>query len=152
MCIAVSVEEVWTPGSWRTLVRVFFFSWSNQSGDAVRKRWTAEFSVPLTAVCLFSDLEQLDVSSLCDGVVRFLQDLPGPVLPSSLQADMIHAVQGQIKADPDPVSSPELSSVHVGRVVFVNRSFCPQRSGTWRTVPRYCGGWPARRPARPSTA
>ncbi|XP_069581656.1 phosphatidylinositol 3-kinase regulatory subunit alpha-like isoform X1 [Brachyistius frenatus] len=40
-----------------------------------------------------SDLEQLEVASLCDGVVRFLQDLPGPVLPSSLQADMIHAVQ-----------------------------------------------------------
>ncbi|CAK6979911.1 Phosphatidylinositol 3-kinase regulatory subunit alpha [Scomber scombrus] len=40
-----------------------------------------------------SDLEQLDVASMCDGVVRFLQDLPGPVLPSSLQTDMIHAVQ-----------------------------------------------------------
>ncbi|XP_071340161.1 phosphatidylinositol 3-kinase regulatory subunit alpha-like isoform X1 [Trachinotus anak] len=40
-----------------------------------------------------SDVEQLEVSSLCDGVVRFLLDLPGPVLPSSLQADMIHAVQ-----------------------------------------------------------
>lgn len=49
---------------------------------------------------MFSDLEQLEVSSLCDGVVRFLLDLPAPVLPSSLQADMIHAVQGQIKADP----------------------------------------------------
>uniref|UniRef100_A0A8P4G4A2 Phosphatidylinositol 3-kinase 85 kDa regulatory subunit alpha n=1 Tax=Dicentrarchus labrax TaxID=13489 RepID=A0A8P4G4A2_DICLA len=36
-------------------------------------------------VCLFSDLEQLEVSPLCDGVVRYLQDLPGPVLPSSLQ-------------------------------------------------------------------
>lgn len=40
-----------------------------------------------------TDLEQLEVSSLCDGVVRFLQELPGPVLPSTLQADMIHAVQ-----------------------------------------------------------
>ncbi|KAM4576360.1 phosphatidylinositol 3-kinase regulatory subunit alpha-like isoform 2-T5 [Odontesthes bonariensis] len=40
-----------------------------------------------------TDLEQLEVPCLCDGVVRFLQDLPGPVLPSSLQADMIHAVQ-----------------------------------------------------------
>ncbi|XP_061625067.1 phosphatidylinositol 3-kinase regulatory subunit alpha-like isoform X2 [Phyllopteryx taeniolatus] len=40
-----------------------------------------------------ADLEQMEVSSLCDGVVRFLQELPGPVLPSSLQADMIHAVQ-----------------------------------------------------------
>ncbi|XP_005753407.1 phosphatidylinositol 3-kinase regulatory subunit alpha-like [Pundamilia nyererei] len=40
-----------------------------------------------------ADLEQLEAPSLCDGVVRFLQDLPGPVLPASLQADMIHAVQ-----------------------------------------------------------
>uniref|UniRef100_A0A8C2XMJ4 Phosphoinositide-3-kinase regulatory subunit 1 n=1 Tax=Cyclopterus lumpus TaxID=8103 RepID=A0A8C2XMJ4_CYCLU len=40
-----------------------------------------------------ADLEQLEVSSLCDGVIRFLQDLPGPVLPSSLQTDMIHVVQ-----------------------------------------------------------
>ncbi|XP_056232039.1 phosphatidylinositol 3-kinase regulatory subunit alpha-like isoform X1 [Seriola aureovittata] len=40
-----------------------------------------------------TDLEQLEVSSVCDGVVRFLLDLPGPVLPSTLQADMIHAVQ-----------------------------------------------------------
>ncbi|KAM4615758.1 phosphatidylinositol 3-kinase regulatory subunit alpha-like isoform 2-T2 [Polymixia lowei] len=37
--------------------------------------------------------EQLEVSSLCDGVVRFLQELPGPVVPSSLQADMVRAVQ-----------------------------------------------------------
>nr|XP_061835962.1 phosphatidylinositol 3-kinase regulatory subunit alpha-like [Nerophis lumbriciformis] len=40
-----------------------------------------------------ADLEQLEVSALCDGVVRFLQDLPGPVLPASLQADMMHAAQ-----------------------------------------------------------
>ncbi|XP_019721513.1 phosphatidylinositol 3-kinase regulatory subunit alpha-like [Hippocampus comes] len=40
-----------------------------------------------------AELEQMEVSALCDGVVRFLQELPGPVLPSSLQDDMIHAVQ-----------------------------------------------------------
>ncbi|XP_061749492.1 phosphatidylinositol 3-kinase regulatory subunit alpha-like [Nerophis ophidion] len=40
-----------------------------------------------------ADLEQLEVSALCDGVVRFFQDLPGPVLPVSLQADMMHAAQ-----------------------------------------------------------
>ncbi|KAM7018272.1 phosphatidylinositol 3-kinase regulatory subunit alpha-like isoform 1-T1 [Tautogolabrus adspersus] len=40
-----------------------------------------------------TDLELLEVSSLCDGVVRFLQDLPGPVLPTSLQGDMMQAVQ-----------------------------------------------------------
>lgn len=60
------------------------------SMDPLRLQWSS-----LLTGCLFSDLEQLEVSSLCDGVVRFLQDLPGPVLPSSLQADMIHAVQGQ---------------------------------------------------------
>uniref|UniRef100_A0A665VJU5 Phosphoinositide-3-kinase, regulatory subunit 1 (alpha) n=1 Tax=Echeneis naucrates TaxID=173247 RepID=A0A665VJU5_ECHNA len=38
-------------------------------------------------------LEQLEVSSLCDGMIRFLKDLPCPVLPPSLQSDMIHAVQ-----------------------------------------------------------
>ncbi|TWW60902.1 Phosphatidylinositol 3-kinase regulatory subunit alpha [Takifugu flavidus] len=40
-----------------------------------------------------ADLEQLDLLSLCCGVLRFLQDLPGPILPSILQADMIRAVQ-----------------------------------------------------------
>ncbi|KAF6715645.1 Phosphatidylinositol 3-kinase regulatory subunit alpha [Oryzias melastigma] len=40
-----------------------------------------------------TDLEQLEVPSLCDGVIRFLQDLPGPVLPPSLQGEMIHTVQ-----------------------------------------------------------
>uniref|UniRef100_A0A3B3WGW6 Phosphatidylinositol 3-kinase 85 kDa regulatory subunit alpha n=1 Tax=Poecilia mexicana TaxID=48701 RepID=A0A3B3WGW6_9TELE len=45
--------------------------------------WSARFR--LTEVRLFSEPEQLDVPSLCDGVVRFLQDLPGPVLPASLQ-------------------------------------------------------------------
>uniref|UniRef100_H3DNG4 Phosphatidylinositol 3-kinase regulatory subunit alpha n=1 Tax=Tetraodon nigroviridis TaxID=99883 RepID=H3DNG4_TETNG len=54
-----------------------------QLADAVRSRWDASLT----------DLEQLDVPSLCCGVVRFLQDLPGPILPSVLQADMIRAVQ-----------------------------------------------------------
>uniref|UniRef100_A0A671UKX4 Phosphatidylinositol 3-kinase regulatory subunit alpha n=1 Tax=Sparus aurata TaxID=8175 RepID=A0A671UKX4_SPAAU len=51
-------------------------------------------SQPLTCEDLsFFFSFMLEVTSLCDGVVRFLQDLPGPVLPSSLQADMVHAVQ-----------------------------------------------------------
>ncbi|XP_061586299.1 phosphatidylinositol 3-kinase regulatory subunit alpha-like [Cololabis saira] len=40
-----------------------------------------------------TDLDQLDQNHLCDGVVRFLQDLPGPVLPRPLQTDMIRTVQ-----------------------------------------------------------
>ncbi|XP_031694393.1 phosphatidylinositol 3-kinase regulatory subunit alpha-like isoform X3 [Anarrhichthys ocellatus] len=58
------------------------------SGCVLRRRTENNWR----CVC-FPDLEQLEVSSLCDGVNRFLQDLPGPVLPSSLQTDMIHAVQ-----------------------------------------------------------
>uniref|UniRef100_A0A8C7Y727 Phosphatidylinositol 3-kinase regulatory subunit alpha n=1 Tax=Oryzias sinensis TaxID=183150 RepID=A0A8C7Y727_9TELE len=50
-------------------------------------------SLRLTEVRLFSDLEQLEVPSLCDGVIRFLLDLPGPVLPPQLQGEMVHAVQ-----------------------------------------------------------
>ena len=42
----------------------------------------------------FSDPEQLEVASLCDGVVRFLQELPGPVVPPALQMDMVNAVKG----------------------------------------------------------
>uniref|UniRef100_A0A3Q0R928 Phosphatidylinositol 3-kinase regulatory subunit alpha n=1 Tax=Amphilophus citrinellus TaxID=61819 RepID=A0A3Q0R928_AMPCI len=51
-----------------------------------------QFGPPDTAPPLLSrlmeaietkDPEQLEVPSLCDGVVRFLQDLPGPVLPAS---------------------------------------------------------------------
>ncbi|KAF0022550.1 hypothetical protein F2P81_025176 [Scophthalmus maximus] len=68
---AVETKGLDSPGVYRSV-----------SGGGVDSRQLAD-----------TDLEQLEVSSLCDGVVRFLLDLPGPVLPSSLQADMIHAVQ-----------------------------------------------------------
>ena len=35
------------------------------------------------------------MASLCDGVVRFLQELPGPVVPPALQMDMVNAVRGE---------------------------------------------------------
>uniref|UniRef100_A0A8C7DW77 Phosphatidylinositol 3-kinase regulatory subunit alpha n=1 Tax=Oncorhynchus kisutch TaxID=8019 RepID=A0A8C7DW77_ONCKI len=41
----------------------------------------------------FTDLEPLDLQSLCDGLWRYLQDLPNPVVPTSLQSEMIHAAQ-----------------------------------------------------------
>uniref|UniRef100_A0A674P0G3 Phosphatidylinositol 3-kinase regulatory subunit alpha n=1 Tax=Takifugu rubripes TaxID=31033 RepID=A0A674P0G3_TAKRU len=75
--------------------------------EAIENKGTCIFLLPLvlyliccdvslllnTGVFVFSDLEQLDLLSLCCGVLRFLQDLPGPILPSILQADMIRAVQ-----------------------------------------------------------
>ena len=38
--------------------------------------------------------------SLCDGVVRFLQELPGPVVPPALQMEMVNAVKGQHRSKP----------------------------------------------------
>ncbi|KAK6313558.1 hypothetical protein J4Q44_G00169050 [Coregonus suidteri] len=53
-----------------------------------------------TAACVLdmrqftdSDLEPLDLQLLCDGLWRYLQDLPNPVVPTSLQSEMIHAAQ-----------------------------------------------------------
>uniref|UniRef100_A0A8C6NN24 Phosphatidylinositol 3-kinase regulatory subunit alpha n=1 Tax=Nothobranchius furzeri TaxID=105023 RepID=A0A8C6NN24_NOTFU len=81
---------------------------------------------PALKLCLFSDLEQLDVPSLCDGVVRFLQELPCPVLPPSLQADMIHTVQGLQKPEPE-VRDPE-DCAQVLRGVASSPS-CPAQYG-----------------------
>ncbi|KAG7481454.1 hypothetical protein MATL_G00066870 [Megalops atlanticus] len=39
------------------------------------------------------DLEQVDLQTLCDSLWRYLQDLPSPVIPSSVQSDMVHVVQ-----------------------------------------------------------
>uniref|UniRef100_A0AAY5KI31 Phosphatidylinositol 3-kinase regulatory subunit alpha n=1 Tax=Esox lucius TaxID=8010 RepID=A0AAY5KI31_ESOLU len=41
----------------------------------------------------FADLEPLDLQSLCDGLWRYLQDLPNPVVPIPIQSEMIHAAQ-----------------------------------------------------------
>lgn len=97
-------------------------------------------------MCLFfSDLEQLDLPSLCCGVLRFLQDLPGPILPSILQADMIRAVQGEIRSAAAPV------------LIYMVKPLRPflllsQRSEMWRTVLRCCDALPARPAAPPSMA
>uniref|UniRef100_A0A8C5ESX6 Phosphatidylinositol 3-kinase regulatory subunit alpha-like n=1 Tax=Gouania willdenowi TaxID=441366 RepID=A0A8C5ESX6_GOUWI len=64
-------------------------------------RWLLVCTCDQLYMCVcFSDLEQLDLSSLCDGVIHFLLDLPGPVLPSSLQVDMIHAVLRGVASAP----------------------------------------------------
>uniref|UniRef100_H2TSE4 Phosphoinositide-3-kinase regulatory subunit 1 n=1 Tax=Takifugu rubripes TaxID=31033 RepID=H2TSE4_TAKRU len=78
-----------------------------------------------TGVFVFSDLEQLDLLSLCCGVLRFLQDLPGPILPSILQADMIRAVQGEIWSLAAPV------------LIYLVKPLCPflllsQRIWAWQ--------------------
>uniref|UniRef100_A0A8B9RF25 Phosphatidylinositol 3-kinase regulatory subunit alpha n=1 Tax=Astyanax mexicanus TaxID=7994 RepID=A0A8B9RF25_ASTMX len=39
------------------------------------------------------DLEQLDLQTLCDGLRRYLLDLPQPVIHSAIYNDMVHIVQ-----------------------------------------------------------
>ncbi|XP_061822289.1 phosphatidylinositol 3-kinase regulatory subunit alpha isoform X1 [Nerophis lumbriciformis] len=39
------------------------------------------------------DLEQLDLPTLCDGLRRFLQDLPQPIVPPALYAQMVHTAK-----------------------------------------------------------
>ncbi|KAG7476964.1 hypothetical protein MATL_G00088360 [Megalops atlanticus] len=39
------------------------------------------------------DLEQVELQALCDGLRRYLQDLPQPVIPASVYAEMVHVAQ-----------------------------------------------------------
>ena len=54
-------------------------------------------------VCLFrvcpdassSELDQLDLPMLCDGLRRYLQDLPQPVIPGAVYSELVHIAQGE---------------------------------------------------------
>lgn len=41
------------------------------------------------------DLEQLDLQMLCDGLRRYLLDLPQPVIHSAIYTEMVHIAQGE---------------------------------------------------------
>lgn len=43
-----------------------------------------------------AELDQLELSVLCDGLRRYLQDLPQPVIPTSIYAQMVHTAQGEM--------------------------------------------------------
>lgn len=42
-----------------------------------------------------ADLDQLELPVLCDGLRRYLQDLPQPIIPTMLYAQMVHAAKGK---------------------------------------------------------
>lgn len=44
---------------------------------------------------LSMDLEPLDLQALCDGLRRYLLDLPQPVIPSAVYTEMVHIAQGE---------------------------------------------------------
>lgn len=41
------------------------------------------------------DLEPLDLQVLCDGLRRYLLDLPQPVIHSTVYTEMVHIAQGE---------------------------------------------------------
>lgn len=57
-------------------------------------------AVNLIVLCFTSDapsaeLDQLELPVLCDGLRRYLQDLPLPVIPPAVYPQMIHAAKGE---------------------------------------------------------
>lgn len=42
-----------------------------------------------------ADLDQLELPVLCDGLRRYLQDLPQPIIPAALSAQMVLAAKGE---------------------------------------------------------
>ncbi|XP_062410992.1 phosphatidylinositol 3-kinase regulatory subunit alpha [Sardina pilchardus] len=56
-----------------------------------------------------SDLDQFDLPVLCDGLRRYLQDLPQPVVPAAIYTDLVLIAQ--------EVASPDDCSVRLRRVL-----------------------------------
>lgn len=49
------------------------------------------------------DLDQMELSALCDGLRRYLQDLPQPIVPTAAYAQLLHTAKGE--RDPSPFSA-----------------------------------------------
>lgn len=42
-----------------------------------------------------ADLDQLELPVLCDGLRRYLQDLPLPIIPPAVYPQMVHTAKGE---------------------------------------------------------
>lgn len=51
------------------------------------------FVIPVDAASV--DIDQFDLQTLSDGLRRYLQDLPYPVVPASVYSEMVHVAQGK---------------------------------------------------------
>ncbi|KAJ8380948.1 hypothetical protein SKAU_G00017260 [Synaphobranchus kaupii] len=79
---------------------------------------------------LDSDLDQLDLQTLCDGLWRYLQDLPNPVIPSTVHSEMVQVAQEV----PNPeecalllrriARSPNLPPQYWLTLLFLVKHFC----------------------------
>lgn len=41
------------------------------------------------------ELDQVELPVLCDGLRRYLQDLPQPIIPTAIYAQMVHTAKGE---------------------------------------------------------
>lgn len=41
------------------------------------------------------ELDQLELPVLCDGLRRYLQDLPQPIIPTAIYAQLVHTAKGE---------------------------------------------------------
>lgn len=71
---------------------VLFQNPSVQKGGQVFNRLSVPFcaSDPPSA-----ELDQLELPVLCDGLRRYLQDLPQPIIPTAVYAQMVHTAKGE---------------------------------------------------------
>ncbi|KAM3874148.1 phosphatidylinositol 3-kinase regulatory subunit alpha [Diretmus argenteus] len=46
-----------------------------------------------------ADLDQMELPVLCDGLRRYLQDLPQPVIPTAIYTQMVHTVQEVVNSE-----------------------------------------------------
>uniref|UniRef100_A0AAX7VJZ7 Phosphatidylinositol 3-kinase regulatory subunit alpha n=1 Tax=Astatotilapia calliptera TaxID=8154 RepID=A0AAX7VJZ7_ASTCA len=60
-----------------------------------------------------ADLDHLELPVLCDGLRRYLQDLPQPIIPTAIYAQMVHSAKGENRRFPHSFSG-HLLIVQVG--------------------------------------
>lgn len=60
-----------------------------------------------------ADLDHLELPVLCDGLRRYLQDLPQPIIPTAIYAQMVHSAKGENRRFPHSFSG-HLLTVQVG--------------------------------------
>lgn len=63
-----------------------------------------------------AELDQTELPILCDGLRRYLQDLPQPIVPTAIYAQMVHTAKGESKrlnlSFCDDLCSPKLALQH----------------------------------------
>lgn len=69
--------------------------------DIYKNKYILKKQLVLEQMCVLwrsdppsADLDQMDLQMLCDGLRRYLQDLPQPVIPPAIYTQLVHTAQG----------------------------------------------------------